>query len=350
MSIKKLITQAIQQAPSADNSQPWHVSWELDKLSLTYDSKRVGTTTFPANSPATLLSIGAAIENIHQVTNALNADLHIDIASQIDNDNPCYLKARVKQPSSEHEDLAETLPVFKRHTNRLPYSSQAIEDSILVHLKNQMLGDAKVCIFTEQKQITSIAKLVQKASEIRFKTREINEWLGKSLRFGSEAEKSKDGLDIATLDLPPGGGLFLRVISNWKIMKIFNFFGAHLALSIIDSAPVKKAPAIIAITSSSSVKGLMEAGQLMEKTWIDLNDKGVAVHPYYVISDQIYRKKIGVIPKGLEKKADAIFSESQQLFQLKEDETLQMLLRIGYPEKTAKHSKRLPFDRFCSGL
>ena len=345
--LKILLTKAIQQTPSADNSQPWHIAWQDSTLTLTYDTKRVADKTFPANSPAILLSMGAALENLKQVTAITNTDVQIELSSQIDTNLPCYFKAHFQQADLSKEIQADLSAVFNRHTNRLPFSSDPISDDILTALNKLTDGKAKIRIITEKKDIKRIAYLVRKASEIRFKTREVNEWLGKSLRFGSEVENTKDGLDIATLDLPPGGGYFLRLISNWKIMRVLNFFGTHITMSFIDSAPVKNAPALVAITASSNS---MEAGQLMEKVWIELNSKDIAVHPYYVICDQLHRRKMKIIPTGLEKKADFIATEVQDFFQFKGDEKLEMLFRIGVPKKTAIRSKRLPFSKFCTGL
>ena len=348
--IKYLLTQAIQQTPSADNSQPWHITWTDSILSLSYDTARVADKTFPSNSPAILLSIGAAIENLYQVACQLNIDINIDTSLYIECENPTYFRAHFKQSDLDKPITVDSIPVFERHTNRLAYTSTPIAEDILAVLKNLTLGSASLRIISDKKEIKILGKLVQKASEIRFKTQEINEWLAKSLRFGNDAEKTKDGLDVATLDLPPGGSLFLRLIGNWKRMQLLNLLGTYLTMSLIDSAPVKKAPALIAITAPSNAQGIMEAGQLMEKVWIDLNSKGIAAHPYYVICDQLHRRKSGVIPKGLEKKADMIYAETQQLFQFEEGKELQMLLRIGHPKKTAKRSQRLDFNKFCSGL
>jgi hypothetical protein len=345
--LKIILTKAIQQSPSADNSQPWHITWQDSTLILTYDTKRVADKTFPANSPAILLSMGAALENLKQVTAITNTDVQIELSSQIDTSLPYYFKAHFQQADLNRQIQADLSAVFNRHTNRLSFSPEPISDDVLIALNKFTAGKAKIRIITEKKDLKHMAYLVKKASEIRFKTREVNEWLGKSLRFGSEAGKTKDGLDIATLDLPPGGGYFLRLISNWKIMRVLNLFGTHITMSLIDSAPVKHAPALVAITASSNI---MEAGQLMEKVWIELNSKGIAVHPYYVICDQLHRRKMKIIPTGLEKKADLIASEVQDFFQFKEDETLEMLLRIGAPKKTAIHSKRLPLSKLCTGL
>lgn len=343
-----LILQAAHQAPSADNSQPWRLDWLNQTLSVTYDTARVSDKTFPAHSPATLLTMGAVQENINQAANASGCPLTWQIPSTLDPDRPVYFQALLGQANDSPQVSAETLPLFKRHTNRLPYRSQTLPEALLNALKKQTIASARVLVIDQPAAISQVAGLVGQASEIRFQTREIHEWLAKSLRFGSSSGSYDDGLDVNTLDLPPGGIAFLRLISAWPRMKILNLLGAYKALSFIDSRPIKDAPALVAVVGPSGFQDILAAGRLMTRIWIDLNAQGVAAHPYYVIADQLHRRQAGAIPAGLEKQADAVFDKAKEIFQFGEGETLQMLLRVGYPKKTPVLSKRLPLDVVCS--
>ena len=133
-------------------------------------------------------------------------------------------------------------------------------------------------------------------------------------------------------------------------MSWINKIGAFKILSLIDSNPIHKAPAIIAVIGQTSFNETLSAGQLMQRTWIELNTQGIAVHPYYVISDILSRQRNGLIPQHLSNQAKTISDHSTQLFNLKEGETLHMLFRIGYPKKKAKRSKRLPLEKICSSF
>jgi hypothetical protein len=119
---------------------------------------------------------------------------------------------------------------------------------------------------------------------------------------------------------------------------------------MIDALPVGKAPVMVAIVGPKSFRGTLAAGQLMNRAWIALNAQDIAVHPYYVVSDQLQRRQSGEVPQALSKQADAIFASAQQLFQPSCDEALHMLLRVGYPKKTPVLSKRLPLEAVCSGI
>lgn len=347
-SILNLILKAAHQAPSADNSQPWLLEWHDPTLTVSYDTARVSDKTFPANSPATLLTMGAALENINQAVNAAECPIIWQIPPTLNPAQPVYFKATFGRGAEKTDLTIDSVPLFKRHTNRLPYQSQALPKTLINELKNLTVASARVVVIDQPSTISQVAGLVKQASEIRFQTREIHEWLAKSLRFGKSSGSNDDGLDVNTLDLPPGGIAFLRLISAWSRMKILNLLGAYKALSFIDSRPVKDAPALVAIVGPSGFQDILAAGQLMNRIWIDLNAQSIAVHPYYVIADQLNRRQAGVIPVGLEKQADAVFVKAREIFQFEEGETLQMLLRVGYPKKTPVLSKRLPIEVVCS--
>ena len=343
-----LIQQAAHQAPSADNSQPWRLDWYNSTLSVSYDTARVGHKTFPADSPATLLTMGAVMENINQAVTAVGWPLTWQIPPALPPDQPVYFQALIGQASKMAEVSTDELPLFKRHTNRLPYRSQVVPEALLNMLKNLTVSTARIIVLDQPQEIKLTAEMVRKASEIRFRTREVIEWFSKCMRFGGHNVAANDGLDVNTLDLPLGGSAFLRLISSWRRMKILNLFGAYKVMSFVDSSPVRDAPALIAIVGPSGFHDILAAGQLMERIWIILNAQDVAVHPYYVLADQLHRRQAGSIPHGLEKQADALFDETRQLFQFGQGEALQMLLRIGYPKKAPVRSKRLPLEAVCS--
>ena len=70
LSTLRFLAKAAHQAPSADNSQPWQLSWHDQTLTVSYDTLRVSQKTFPADNLATLLTMGAVLESISQAASA----------------------------------------------------------------------------------------------------------------------------------------------------------------------------------------------------------------------------------------------------------------------------------------
>lgn len=346
MPSKTIITflaQAAHHAPSADNLQPWRFDWDGQTLSVSYDSDRVGNSTFRADSPATLLAFGAVLENLSQAAEALKIDLKPQISSEFGVNTPVVFKTSIER-KDKLTVPADSLPLFKRHTNRLSYLPKPLPSNLTSLLKKRTLEKARVVILENKSEINMIAYLVRKASEVRFQIQEIHEWLGKSLRFGAEAGKARNGLDVLTLDLPLGGTLLLRLIKDWRRMAFLNRFGLYKLMAAIDAAPVRKAPALLGIISPSKTNDLIDAGRLMNRIWIHLNSENIAVHPYYVVADQIHRLQEACVPDRLTSQVTILEEKSRRIFHLQENERLQMLFRAGYPKSQPNLSKRLPLE------
>ena len=201
----------------------------------------------PAEHPATQIALGAVIENLVQAAAAIG--LPFDAVA---------VKTAAAQPIAEltvdtaaaipHD--AHSLPLFGRHTNRFPYASSPLPASLLQWASGQREGSATCLVWEDRKHIRALSRLVRQASEARFQTQEIHEWLGQSLRFTSDEVARGDGLDVATLHLPPGGRQMLRATRDWKRMRLFNRFGAYKGFARAEAAAVSKAPALLAILAA----------------------------------------------------------------------------------------------------
>jgi len=333
-------------APSADNSQPWHFFWDGSKVLLDYDTQRALGTTFGPHDPATLLTMGGVLENMLQGASENRWPVSVTLFPRSKN-----VRYAAIEPLDVAAEPARTeSSLFQRHTNRFPYRKEGIESRIMRELHDLGEGGAHLKIFEEKEQINDLSRLVESASQIRFQTREVHEWLGKSLRFSPEEIRKSDGLDIHTLALPPGGGLFLKFIRDWKRMQLLNWFGAYRLLARIDSQPVARAPAVIAVIAGKEKMDALNAGRLLVRTWNYLNRLGVAVHPYFVIPDQLFRLAEDRVPHFLKEQALELDDESRTFFQLKPEEVLYMLMRIGTPTRTASRSLRLPLDKVFTDL
>jgi hypothetical protein len=348
----KLLVQSGLKAPSADNSQPWCFKWDGRSLSVIYDIDRVQGQTFPANSPATLLSLGTAVENIIEISK--HYKLTTSLSCPLNRLSTTYSGAEICIQSVNSHELtgnSTTHPTFERHTNRFAYHKTAVPLPVLDHTSAFTENSARLVIIDQKPVIHDIALLIQLASEIRFQTQEVHEWLGKCLRFTKEDVKKADGLDIRTLDLPPGGSVFLKFISSWKRMKLLNRIGAYKLLAWIDSAPIKAAPTIVAIIAPATAQGAIDAGRLLCRAWTYLNTQNIAVHPYYVVADQLARLKDKTVPETLIEQVQGLNQQCTKALALEEGETLHMFLRAGYPKRlNPTRSLRLPEENVFMDL
>jgi hypothetical protein len=329
-------------APSADNSQPWHLRCDGRILAVAYDQARVEGITFPPHDPATLIAMGAVRENLWQASIA--SGLRVE---RIEPAADEYFRLLVSETSTT-ASAPDRHPLFLRHTNRLTFRTDPLPRQLTARLLDTSEDAARVQLLEGVSDLARLGRLVRQASTIRFQTREANQSLGRSLRFTPQEVSRGDGLDVATLNLPPGGRGIMRLMADWRRMESLNRWGAYRLFAAIEAKSVTNASAIIAITGASGHAGALDAGQLMQRVWIMLNGEGLAVQPFYVVADQLFRRDDGLLPRGLEQAGDALANAADELLNLSGSK-LYMLLRVGYPIRPPIKSKRLPLNAVCEG-
>ncbi len=342
--IRQLVAMA-HTAPSADNSQPWKLNWDGETLEIAYDSARVAGKTFLADSPATLLSMGAVIEILMMVASDWGLEPSLTVLDVLPEPSTnIYATIQFHSAGLAAPEGFGAHSASSRHTNRLPYLSQSVPGKLTQELELLCENGARIVILKDSEKIKQLGKIVTMASQIRFQTQEVHEWLDRSLRFSTASAARGDGMDVATLGLPPGGKLFLRLISKWRRMRLLNKVGIYKLVSAIDAAPVKQASTLMAVIAASDATATLNAGRLMARAWIHLNMRGLSAHPYYVVADQLARLRAGAIPENLAPQAYTIEQASRETLEFGDGETLHMLFRIGYANKAPKLSQRLSLD------
>lgn len=329
-------------APSADNTQPWCFEWNGQALSLKYFKRSKGDSLLDEKSPATLMALGAAAENMITAADALGENVLWSFPFESSGSN-VYLQG---QFDTHHKNVVAAdweHTLFRRHTNRLAYKKKRISHETILKLESLSMGSATVKVFYNKDQIKKIAHLVKQASSIRFRLQEVHEWFVESLRFTEEEVEKGDGLDIKTLPLPPGGRALLKFISPWPRMSRLNSLGLYKLFAHLEAQPISSSPAIIAINSPLDREALFNSGRLLEKVWCQLTSEGLAAQPYFVLSDQLTRSREKKIPMEIEEFAARLNHEAIDFFN-KKDSTVQILLRIGYPSLGAVNSRRKDLD------
>lgn len=94
----------------------------------------------------------------------------------------------------------------------------------------------------------------------------------------------------------------------------------------------------------------LAAGRLLERLWIKLNEEGIAVHPYFVLADQLYRLRTGLISKQFQAPVTQLAGRVSE-FLGSGNETVYMLLRVGIAKiNNPVRSRRLPAENTLSVL
>lgn len=341
--LARLLQLAVRAAPSADNSQPWSLRIEGQQIVIYYEAGRLHGALFSQSHPATLLALGCVIENLHQLANAAGLTLSPNGAVSMEAGIDVLRYDIAAGPSKDCQPATlKNLPLFQRHTNRLPFKTNRVAGSFQSDSGDGVERNVRVQRIDSKPDIAQLAAFIEKASQVRFQTREIHEWFSHSLRFSAAEVARGDGLDVDTLGLPPGGRTLLKTITtSWRNMSIFNRLGGYRFLAKTEAASITKAGAIFAIVGPRGLSGEIDAGRHMQRLWIDLNSAGYAVQPYYVITDQLQRLVVGSVPSSSLPAVHKLDAAVRKFFALESNQIVHMLLRVGEPKKTPKRARRL---------
>lgn len=331
------LAEAGQQAPSADNSQPWHFSIEDKIMHLWMDLDKVQPSCFSPVHPAVLISMGAVIENILQAADWVN--IRVQYQPELDTATghcAAFTVADLFQTLPEH---ASDAPLFKRATNRLPFTDSRLPESLISLITDLDPDNQHIRLFDTPKEILKWAEWVRMASEIRFQTPDIHEWFGQSLKFTPAERASHEGLDVRSLGLPGPGLAMLKATRTWRRMKCLNHFGMYRLIAGLEAGNVTKAPALIGFFAPLSADQALAIGRLIERTWILLCEHNISVQPYFVITDQLFRSRQGMVPAELMTASDRL---AEQLNTEYPENFVYMLFRIGYCDRQTIRSPRRP--------
>jgi hypothetical protein len=314
--------------------------WDGSELAITFAQRHKIHNVFAADSHATLFSVGAVAENLQValIANAMCADwrwpakpaLGQPYASVALSDAP----AKFTAPDGS----------LQRHTNRLAFRRDPLPPDVVREFDHYRENSNRAVLLVDRRQKSTLIRLVRLCSEARFCNQHLHEWLIGSLRFTPEEIARGDGLDFRTLGLPPGGKQFLRLISDWRRLDALNRLGAYKLLALSEAGLLTAAPALLCVVGRADARSVIDAGRLMTRVWTDLNLKGIAVHPYYVATDQINRLREGTIAAGFESKIAGVDQHLSRLLELQPAEILHMILRVGYPKSEPVRSRRLPLE------
>lgn len=271
------IVRAAGLAPSPDNNQPWRFRCEARRLFVEHDAARALPSD--VDGMFDLQSLGAAIEN------ACIAGRQFGWAGTV----RCLdaISAPVVA-QIEFVSGAEPDPLFpllaERRTSRRGYSRRPPNEETLARLAGEAgaaAGGVEIDWIAERTRIRRLANLVAAGDRLRFEYRAFHEELFRQLRFTpDEVERSRDGLDLRLLALPPGGGLTLRMLRSWKLTSALNRCGLSKLLTLPSAAAVRRSGVIgVLSVESGSARELIAAGRALERLWLAAAGEKLCVHP-----------------------------------------------------------------------
>jgi molybdopterin/thiamine biosynthesis adenylyltransferase/nitroreductase len=335
-------------APSPDNNQPWRFSAHDDRIWICHDRDRALPSD--VGDMFSRLALGAAIENICLAARAQGCEP--EVQPWVDERGSAIPGVRepVATISLVEGGCVDPLHrvMARRHTNRKPYARRPVAPDLLERLRDAA-GALQVCAThwrTSRWEIGLLSELVCRADRIRFEYRPFHEELHRQLRLTPErAAVTGDGLDVRTLEGPPGTSSLLAALRPWRRMRLLNRIGLSRLLTIQSGALVRASGAIGFLSvPDSRPESFLAAGRALQRLWLEAESEGLSLHPLGSLPIFLANRREGGV--NLTAAHGASLGRMQRtLCRLVPGLTgriLTMAFRIGYARKPRVRSLRRP--------
>jgi molybdopterin/thiamine biosynthesis adenylyltransferase len=268
-------------APSAGNNQPWKWFFSEGTLLLFHDRFRSWSWGDYYEMGA-LMSLGTAIENIHLQAAGItlqdkvqlyplpgNAELVAKITfSHLDTVNPT--------------DLSLAKGIFTRATNRSIGERKKLDSTFFSDMQDVVTNYGVEMHYTDDDaDMEELSDIIAECDKVRLLNKLGHEEFYHEIRWDKEeALKTKDGVELASVDISQGEIAGFRVAGDWKAVELISQWNKGNAFKKMSVKSVKGASAIILFTIPEfDQQSLLKAGRAVQRAWILANQKGIAVHP-----------------------------------------------------------------------
>ena len=281
--LKKVLSLA-NMAPSGGNIQPW--IWIFDRkgiLHLFHDKER-SHSMLDFKGTGSMIAFGAALENLRLAT--AKEGIEIDVINHVrdfDEDLICSIRfvAKFKSPLEvPNHDLVNG--IMLRCTNRKNNSRQLLYKSELDELASFANQEGLSIKITEDKNsLESLAEVVGGMDRMRFFHEDGLMDFIKEVRWSEkDAIDTKDGIDIATLEMSGTEKAAMGLLKDPRTVKFFRKFLMGYGLTKISKDTLCTSSAIMLLQGNTySAATYLEAGKVLQRIWIKANMMGISFQP-----------------------------------------------------------------------
>ncbi|HEY5958446.1 MAG TPA: hypothetical protein VIV60_17905 [Polyangiaceae bacterium] len=283
LGIVESIMYAATLAPSGRNGQPWR--WQLLQNSVRLLCTDPETLTDYRHCGA-LAGLGAALENLILAAHHHQLEISIDVfpdpsdASYVA-DIGFYRNPTHGTEPHEYDELYGSLR--ERCTNRKLGDGQPLEPSALssIEAAAKSIPGTNVRLHTSRSVVDDLANIMGCAGSLQLFDEHFHRELVSELRWtAEEAERTRDGIDVETLELTTSDRFGLTLAKSWTFAQALRRVGGSKVIERLFAKPVRASAAFGLIwRDESDPKDYLLGGRAMERAWLRTSQLGLSIYP-----------------------------------------------------------------------
>jgi nitroreductase len=310
-------------APSGHNTQPWLVKYIEPYHWIICNDQ---TKWLPAVDPSqreTILSIGAFVQTLENAAHAKGYSCEFSLLAQTPQDKEVMDVKLKKQGGGSSFDKEK---IELRRTVRSGYQNEILKPADV----NFLLKDDKDAVYylpNNSKQHLWLNEQTIEANRKQTWREDAQKELAGWIRFsGEDAKMHSDGLTTASMEVDGLAGWVLRNFYDDKNVLSDKF--REQGLSKVKQQVSTSAGWIIITSKDSSINNLLETGRSMQRLFLNVRERGIAIHPMtQILEEQPFNEQVNA--------------------ELGITDAVQFILRTGYVKNYPKPvSLRRPLEMF----
>lgn len=293
--IEELVRYAIM-APSGGNIQPW--KWHyLNKNLLLFNDPNRTDSLLNYKKAASYIAFGAAAKNISLIAKKLGYHANIEAFPIGEKSNLIAIFSftnSTNQLSKRENELAEIIP--NRLTNRIIDERKPLTENELLALKDELNNKSiSFRTFSNEVEIEAIKEVLAEVNRLYLINKKGHHQFTNEIRWNKkEAEATKDGVDINTIDLTPTEKAGLIVSKDWNVVKYLNRWDLGKGMSKLTKKSIDAASAIgVLSVKKISAEKCFEAGKTLQQIWLNAALNNIGLQPMSIATFLFLRIKEG---------------------------------------------------------
>ncbi|NEN25666.1 Rv1355c family protein [Cryomorpha ignava] len=280
------IAKAACHAPSGGNLQPWRWSYSDGIMQLKQDASLI-SSFLDHNFIASYIALGASLEN------AVLAGVKQGVEASVNNfpvseskDIIAHLTFAEKADFNA-DDKKLSQHIFDRRTNRNIEPGEKISAEHIQYLKRiAEKNGSELLIIEDSETKEALSDVIAFAERFRIMHPTGHQNFIEEMRWSAqEAEETKDGIDINTVDLTVGELTGFKLARETNVIDKLVEWGGGTAFEKLSRKSTSAASVLGIITRHShSPIDFIDAGRDMERVWIGANAEKIGFQPQSPIS------------------------------------------------------------------
>ncbi|GIW66959.1 MAG: hypothetical protein KatS3mg095_0857 [Candidatus Parcubacteria bacterium] len=263
-------------APSGGNSQPWEFIADSQNFILEvimHPEKDHEILNY--RNRGTYIAHGALLENIEIASKHFGYKIEYKIFP--DNHKSFLIKFEPSEKRTD-DDLYEE--IFKRCSNRKPFSTEPIKEEEKQYLLAELnkYPQCEVILAEDRNKIQALAQNLTKDSLANFSNKKMHKLMFKEILFDEKEQYYKGGLYVRTLEIPPQAVKIFKLFKYWPILSVFKKLGF---INKINQGSIRTASSCALIGGmfiKNNDEDFIYAGKLLENIWIRATKLNLGFH------------------------------------------------------------------------